>query len=540
MNILLRILFLGTALAFSGPSLSAGTRPVSGEALSDDQTYTYRVDNSIGTLDPHHIEGDAVRRVLVDLFEGLTNTDQTGEPIPGAAESWTVSKDKLTYTFKIRDTVWSNGDPVTAGDFVFAWRRLADPATASEYSWYIELMGVKNAAKVVSGEMAPDALGVTALDDKTLVVKIDAPRPYFPIMVAYEATFPINKGLAEIHGDDWAQFGNLTGNGAYVLAQHILGDRLVSKRNPLYWNNGATIIEKVTALVIPDDNVALTRFLVSDIDQTSVPSGQYPVLKDKFPKITYSAPRSCTMMLILNMEEKGHEALKDVRVRQALSYAIDRNIIVNNILRAGEFPAYNLIHNKTNGYVVPEIEYANWTQSERLAMAQELLTEAGYGKGGKPLKLKLSYNTSPENKRLVIAISQMWRAALGIKTTLDKAEWPDHLDKKRNGDFDVLRYGWCADYNEPSAYLDILTSSYGDKNGGYISHEYDGLAKAAKHSSNPSQEYHQMEQLLARDIPIIPVYHYSHPIMIKPDMKGYPFDDIMARAYSRRMYRSEN
>lgn len=537
MKFTIKAALLCSAFAVAGPAMAAGTHPVTGEALADNQTYTYRMLDDVKSFDPQintDVEGS---HILRDLFEGLVNSDPQGNSVPGAAESWEVSEDGLTYTFKLRDAKWSNGDPVTAGDFVYAWRRLADPATASEYAWYMELMGVENATKIVAGEAEVDTLGVTAIDDKTLEVKIDAPRPYFPGMLTHASTFPVNQKVIEEHGNDWTKPGNLVGNGAYVLTDYVPGVKVVRERNPMYWDNDNTILETVTALVINDENIALTRYDAGEVDKTEVPAGQYPALKEKLPDETYSTPRSCSYIYMFNLGENGPEALKDVRVRKAMSYALNRDVIVDSILKGGQYPSYNWTHQKTAGFEMPNIEYATWTQEEREAKAKELLAEAGYGEGGKPLELTLNYNTSEAHKKIAIAASQMWKQTLGANITLANFEWKVHLDKLRNGDFGMARYAWCGDYNEPSTYTDLFTSTSGHNNGKFSNEKYDELAKAAKTSENPAEEYKQMEQILADEMPIVPVYQYTNVIMVKPDLKGYPFEDLMNNIYSRRMYK---
>ncbi|MDE9451224.1 peptide ABC transporter substrate-binding protein [Aliiroseovarius sp. Z3] len=537
MNISIKAALLCSAFAVASPAFAAGMHPVTGEALADNQTYTYRMLDDVKSFDPQintDVEGS---HILRDLFEGLVNSDPQGNSVPGAAESWEVSEDGLTYTFKLRDAKWSNGDPVTAGDFVYAWRRLADPATASEYAWYMELMGVENATKIVAGEMAPDTLGATAIDDKTLEVKIDAPRPYFPGMLTHASTFPVNQKVLEAHGNDWTKPGNLVGNGAYVLTDYVSGVKVTRERNPMYWDNDNTILETVVALVINDENIALTRYDAGEVDKTEVPAGQYPALKEKLPDETYSTPRSCSYIYMFNLGENGPEALKDVRVRKAMSYALNRDVIVDNILKGGQYPSYNWTHQKTAGFEMPAIDYATWSQDERVAKAKELLAEAGYGEGGKPLELTLNYNTSEAHKKIAIAASQMWKQNLGVNVTLANFEWKVHLDKLRSGDFGMARYAWCGDYNEPSTYTDLFTTTSGHNNGKYTNPKYDELAKAAKTSDNPAEEYKQMEQLLADDMPIVPVYQYTNVIMVKPDLKGFPFEDLMNNIYSRTMYK---
>ena len=353
--------------------------PGDDETLAEKQVFTYRLLDDIKSFDPQintDIEGSEVLR---DLFEGLMNDDATGEPVPGAASAYTLSDDKKTYTFTLRDAKWSNDTPVTANDFVYAWQRLADPATASEYAWYMELMGVTNAAKVTAGDLPPGKLGVKAIDDKTFEVTLERPLPYFPSMTTHASTFPVLQSVVEEHGARWTRPENMVGNGAYVLTEYRSGERVVRERNPLYWDDENTIIEKTVALVINDENQALTRYLAGELDETDMPAGQYPRMKEERPDEANSFPQSCSYAYWFNMDEKGPEALKDVRVRQALAYAIDRDIIVERILQGGEHPSYNFTHHETADFTLPVPDYATWSQQERNEKAAALLEEAGYG-----------------------------------------------------------------------------------------------------------------------------------------------------------------
>lgn len=525
------------ALALTASVSAFAATPQAGETLAENQEYTYRILDDIKSFDPQintDVEGSMVLR---DLFEGLVNANPDGSDAPGVAESWDVSEDGLTYTFNLRkDAKWSNGDPVTAHDFVYAWQRLADPATASEYAWYIELMGLENATAIVAGEAEPSSLGAEATDDYTLVAKIDARRPYFPSMLTHASTFPVNKSVVEKHGDDWTKVGNIVGNGAYVLTDYQSGVQLVRERNPLYWNDAETVLTKVTALVINDENIALTRYDAGEIDKTEIPAGQYPAQEEKRPNEAHSFPRSCSYTLQFNLGESGPDYLKDVRVRQALAYAIDRDIIVDKVLKGGQFPSYNWTHQKTAGFVMPEIEYAQWTQAERNAKAKELLAEAGYGDDN-PLNVTINYNTSESHKKIMIAVSQMWKQNLGIESTLNNFEWKVHLDKLRSGDFDMARYAWCGDYNEPSTYTDLFYSTSGHNNAKYNSPEYDKLSDASKTAADPTEYYTKMEGLLAVDMPMMPIYQYTGVILVKENLKGWPFNDLMQNVYSREMYR---
>lgn len=530
-------LLLSTALSLGLALPAVAATVAEGDKLAENQNYTYWLLDAIKSMDPQintDVEGSGVLR---SLFEGLYNEDQKGALVPGVATSFELSEDKTVYTFRLRDNAkWSNGDPVTANDFVYSWRRLADPKTASEYAWYMELMQVKNSAAVIAGEVPPDQLGVKAVDDLTLEVTIEAPLPYFPKMLTHASTFPVNQKALEANGDKWTAAGKLVGNGAYVLKEHILGEKVVMEPNPNYWDSANTVIQKITALTINDVNAALTRYLAGELDRVDIPAGQYPTLKEQYPDQATSVPQSCSYIYMFNMDEaKGPAALKDVRVRKALSYAIDRDIVVDKILQGGQAPSYNWTHAATEGFQLPEIDYAKWTQEERTAKAKELLAEAGFGPDN-PLKLTLNYNTSEDHKKIAIAVQQFWKG-VGVDLTLNNMEWKVHTDKMQNQDFEVARYAWCGDYNEASTYLDLFTSYSGHNNGKFFSEEYDKLMKDSKTAADPNPLYTQAEQILADQMPMAPIYQYTKVEMIKPDMRGMGQENLMQNWYVKDMYR---
>ncbi len=524
------------SVVFSAGSAFAANVP-EGTKLADNQDYTYWLLDAIKSMDPQintDVEGSGVLR---SLFEGLFDEDQTGDLVPGVALDYDLSDDKTVYTFHLRpEAKWSDGKPVTAADFVYAWKRLADPATASEYAWYMELMQVKNAGAIIAGDAPVDDLGVKALDDNTLEVTIEAPLPYFPQMLTHASTFPVRQDVIEEFGDKWTDPEHLVGNGAYVLTEHVLGEKVVMDPSPTYWDAANVVLQHVTALTINDNNVALTRYLAGELDRVAIPTGQYPRLAAEYPDQAISVPQSCSYIYMFNLdEEKGPEALKDVRVRKALSYAIDRDTIVDKILQGGQAPSYNWTHAATAGFELPEIDYASWTQEERMAKAKELLAEAGYGTDH-PLDINIQYNTSEGHKKIAIAVQQFWKA-LGVNATLTNYEWKVHTDRMQNQDFEVARYAWCGDYNEASTYLDLFTSYSGHNNGKFFSDEYDALMKESKTAANANPMYTAAEQILADQMPFAPIYQYTKVEMIKPDMRGMSLDNLMQNWYLKDMYR---
>lgn len=513
------------------------THPVTGETLATDQTFTYRVGDESPSIDPGLVEDVDGSDVVRDLFEGLYNQDAAGNLVPGVALRHEVSDDGLVYTFTLRDNAkWSNGDPVTAGDFVYAWQRAASPELASPYSWYIDLMSIENGGDVIAGDMDPSKLGVTAIDDTTLEVRLSQPLPYFPQMVTHSTTFPVPRATVEAYGSDWVLPENMVSNGAYVLTEFVPQEKLVRSRNPMYWDNENTILETVTKLVISDENVALTRYLAGELDRTDVPAGQFPRLSAQYPEQAVSVPQACSYYYMFNLRDGAPEELQDPNVRKALSLAVDRDIIVENVLAGGQKPAYTFTHWATAGFETPNIPMASMTQAERNALAQELLTEAGYGSDN-PLSIDLIYNTNEAHKSVAIAISQMWKQTLGVETTLANQEWQTFLEARSNGDFDVARGGWCADYNEASTFLDLMQSGSGYNDSKYNNAEVDALLAEARTANNPQANYDRVEEFIAQDTPIIPIYHYAAVDMLAENLEGWPYENFQQSWYSKDLYK---
>ena len=508
-----------------------------GTQLAEDQTYTYRVLDEFASLDPQLNEGVAGSVVINDLFEGLYNQAPDGSDVPGVALRHDVSEDNMTYTFHLRkDAKWSDGNPVTAHDFVYAWKRAVDPALASPYAWDMELMSVENGAAIIAGEKGVDELGVSAADDHTFVVRLSQPLPYFAKMVSHATTFPTPKWAIEAHGDQWTRPGNMISNGAYTLTEHVLKERSTRERNPMYWDNDNTVIDKVVALVIGDDAQALTRYRAGELDKTDIPAGQYPTLKAELPAEAFALPRLCNYYFTFNLDS-GPEAFQDVRVRKALALSIDRNVIVDQVLQGGQFPAYNFTPSATADFDAPDIDYAGMSQADRDAEAVRLMAEAGYGKGGEPLAFNYLYNTSEAHQQVAIVATQMWKQKLGIDVTLENQEWKVFLENRGNQNFEMARGAWCGDYNEASTFLDLMVSSSGYNDGKFNNARVDELMASAKSSQNAQPLYTEVEQILSAEMPIIPIYHYSTNMMLKDEIKGWPIDNVQQTLYSKYLYK---
>ena len=528
---------LSTTVAFTAEAAVVAA----GDSLAENQVFTYRVLDEFSSFDPQVVEDVNGAEVVRDLFEGLYNQDADGNNVPGVALSHDVSDDNMTYTFKLRDNAkWSDGKPVTAYDFVYAWQRAVDPELASPYAWYIELMSIQNGAEIIAGEQPIENLGVEAVDDHTFKVQLSAPLPYFDKMVSHATTFPAPRWAIETHGSEWTRPGNMVSNGAYVLTEHVPKERSTRARNAMYWDNDATVLDEVVTLVIGDDVQGLTRWKAGEVDKTDIPAGQYPTLKEEFGTEAYALPRLCNYYFTFNMSEGGPEAFKDVRVRQALALALDRNVITDQVLQGGQFPAYNFTPAATAGFDTPDSDLANMSQADRDARAVELMAEAGYGKGGQTLAFEYLYNTSEAHEQVAIVASQMWKQKLGVEATLANQEWKVFLENRGAQNFEMARGAWCGDYNEASTFLDLLTTPSGYNDGKFSNARVDELMANAKSSQDANPLYTEVEGILAQEMPVVPVYHYSTNIMLSDSVKGWPINNVEQNWYSKDLYKTAN
>lgn len=538
-----RTIFAASAacLLLGTTALTAAT-PMAGETLAENQTFSYRLLDDIPTLDPQLIEDVSGSHVARQLFEGLVNQDADGNNIPGVATEWS-SPDNKVWTFKLReDAKWNNGDPVTAQDFVYAWQRAADPATASPYSWYVEITQIENAGAIISGDAEPSSLGAVAVDDHTLQVTLDQPLPYFPAMMSHATMFPAHQATIEALGDDWTKPGNLVGNGAYNLTARTLGEGFTMEANDTYWDAENTIIQTINGVIVNDEDQALTRWEAGEYDMNEpVPAGQFPALRETYPSEAHSVPRLCSYYYAINVSDSGPEALKDERVREALSYAIDRDVIVDQVLKGGQSAAYSFTHVATAGFEAPEIEYGTWSQAERDAKAKELLDEAkADGVNVDELQFDILYNTSESHKQIATIVSQMWKQKLGVEAGLTNLEWKTYLDTRSQQGFDVARAGWCADYNEASTFLDLMTTTHGSNDGKYSNAKVDELMAQSKTADNPQPLYTEVEEILADEMGLIPIYHYANTFMLDDTIKGFPMNNAENNWYVKDMYRVAN
>ena len=491
------------------------------------------------TLDPGKMEGVPEFALALDLFEGLITQDANGKIIGGVAEKWESSDDSKLWTFTLRKNArWSDGTPVTAGDFEYAFKRMVDPRTASPYSWYLGIAcKILNATAIVEGKKAPAELGVTALNDYSLQIRLESPLAFLIAVLNNGALSPVPRKQVEKFGERWTEPANLISNGPFKLSERIVNERIVMVRNPMYWNNARTVIEKATFLPLNNQSAVYQRYRADAIDLTEnggVPSEQLAQIRKEIPDELAIWPWVGTYFYAFNLRQKPFD---DPRVRRALSLAINRDVIARQILGTGEQAAYSFTPGATEGYKPVTNDWEKLSQTQRDAEAKKLLAEAGYGPE-KPLKVPLLYNSNEQHKKNALAVASMWKRVGNVEVELVNKEWKTFLDSLNRGEFSVARRGWTATYNEPSVMLDIFHSKHGVNDGKYSNPKYDEIIERAKATVDVGDRiklYQESERIIAQDVPVAVIYHYSNRRLIKPWVRGYGLNPL-GRIQARDLY----
>ena len=488
------------------------------------------------SLDPHKSEGVPSANIQRDLYEGLISEAANGVLVPGVAEKWTISQDGKHYEFHLRKNAkWSNGDPVTAQDFVFSWRRIVDPKTGSYYAQ--TLAPVLNAEDIIQAKKPVSELGIRAINPHLLEVKLKGPTPYFLGLLTHSSTYPVHPLGVKKHGDQFARVGNLIGNGAFVLKEWAVQSHILLERNPMYWDNKNTKLNQVYYYPIEDQSSELKRYRAGEIDiSESVPVTQMDWLRKNLKDDLHIATYLGIYYLGFNLTREPFKDNK--KLRQALTMVIDRKILVEKILKTGETPAYSWVPPNVANYQKVEYEWKNWPMQKRIAEAKQLLKESGYGPE-KPLTVEIRYNTSQNHKKVAIVVASMWKKRLGVKTRLHNEEWKVFLaNRKAKKVTQVFRAGWIADYNDAFSFAELMHSQHGVNDSGYNNPEYDALlARSAKEAdvSERRKLLQKAESILLDDYPVIPIYYYMSKHLVKPYVAGY-VDNVMDHHYSKHLH----
>ena len=483
------------------------------------------------SLDPQKARLVEAQTILRDVFECLTSVAHDGGVAAGAATAWTASPDGRTYTFRLRPAArWSNGDPLVAADFVAGLRRLVDPATASSYAQVIE--AITNARDIVGGRKPPSALGISAPDDLTVVVSLEAPTPYLPALLSHPSTAPVHRPTLAKYADAAARPGVMVSNGAFVLAQWVPGSHVIVTRNRHYWNDRATRVDEVRFLSIPDENTELTRYRAGELDVTSVvPRDELEWIRANIGSELHISPQLTTYAYGFNLDRP---LFRDVGVRRALSMVIDRELIAREVLRAGEQAAYGWVAEGIHDYSPQSFDYRPLAMGERIARARRLYAEAGYSPQH-PLAFELRYNSTEVNDRLAVAIASMWKEALGVEARLTAEEYKSLLADIDRRDVDLFVASWSADYNDAYSFAEYLKSDFGVNLPHYRSVAYDELLAAASASTDVARRralLEQAERVALADHPLIPIYFYVNKHLVKPRVAGW-YDNPLNVIYSK-------
>jgi len=475
--------------------------------------------SEIKSLDPHYIDTTYEANVLGEILMGLVTDGPAGEPIPGAATSWEVSPDGKTWTFHIRDHLWSDGVPVTSHDFVFAFRRLLEPTRAAPYAYNIWVF--KNAHAVNAGKLPGTALGVEAPDDKTLIIHLEHAAPYLPELLMHQTAYPLPRHVLAVKGDAWSRPENFVGNAAYLPKKWVPNDRLVLVKNPRFYDAKNVKIEIANFFPTQDSQAALKQMRAGELDtQTPLPATEIIWLRKHMPHTLQMADYLGVSYLTFNQTRK---AFNDPRLREALSLAFDREAINNDVLRFGEKSAYAFVPPGTANYPgTARLKFANMPQAARIERARKLMAEMGYG----PAKhFRTTYETTqdPDNVRVAAALQQMWRK-IYVDVEIVKIDLPIHYKNLQVQQFDIASAAWIADFNDASNFLDLLRSDSGNNYGKYKNAKFDALMNAAQDEPDAVKRGALMaeaEQIALDENALLPWRFRKTQDLVQPYVRGW-------------------
>ena len=487
--------------------------------------------SDVQSLDPHKTSTVEEANILRDLFIGLVAQDQDANLIPGAAESWTVSPDGKVYTFKMRaGATWSDGSPVTAGDFVFSWRRVVNPATGSEYASMA--FPVLNAEEINGGKAKPEDMGVKAIDDATLEVTLKGPTPYFLEMLTHQAMLPVNKANVEKFGDDFVKAGNLVSNGAFTLAENVPNDHIKIVKNSGFYDAANVKLDTVNYVPTEDRAAGIKRFEAGEVDSMNdMPTEQLADLKAKFGDQIHLTPELGTYYYIFKSQKAPWN---DAKLRNAISMVIDREQLAEKVWQNSMIPAYSLVPPGVKGYETRTMDYAEMPQLDREDAAKKVFDAMGISPE-KPMKLELRYNTSENHKNTAVAFQEMLKP-FGFEVSLVNTDGKTHYSYlEQHGDFDVARAGWIADFKDPVTFLNLAHTGDGNNYGEYTNKAYDALMDKAAVEADPAvrmKELSDAEAVMIADLPLLPLLYYGNHNVVSSKLHGFA-DNVMDTHPSR-------
>jgi oligopeptide transport system substrate-binding protein len=521
--------------------------PVKGEKTSKENILIENVGTDMPSLDPQQSGDTSSGRVIADIFEGLVEYDQNSKIVPAGVSKWDVSKDGLTYTFYLRKNAkWSNGEPVTAADYVYSYQRAVTPDTLARY--YADYFNpIINAKAIMAGKKSPSMLGVSAKDKYTLVIKLDKPNPTFLAALTLNVFDPINKKAVDKYGVSWAGSPKtIISNGPYILTQWVHNGYAEAIKNPYYWDKANTHIAKVRYLMIQDTSSDLQNYSAGDtgITYSALPANSTQWYKQKFPEQYHSYPVLNQTYYVFNMRKPK---FKDIRVRKALSMVIDRKGLTEGVLKQGQKPSYLVVpENIANGIYkntwkdIPGYQWVKQPLPERIKEAQKLLKAAGYDKEN-PLKLTINFNTSDSNRNIALVIQAIWNQVFddAVVATVFNEDWKVYLDSLQKGNFDIARMAWVADFNEPNTYTSMYTCGNGNNYGGYCNKAADKLYYQSI-QINSLKNFHQLQkQVIIKqtgDYVVIPLFTAPYNRLVQTYIKGFkPKHNVMGKHTTKEL-----
>lgn len=474
------------------------------------------------TLDPGKANLVDEASIIGDLIEGLTTDAPDATPMPGVAARWETSPDGLVWTFHLREARWSDGRPVTADDFVYGLRRTLDPKTASIYAYLLYV--IKGGQALNEGKGAPETLGATAVDARTLQLTLEHPAPYLPELLKHQSFFPVPKHVVERYGDGWVKPGRFVSNGAFRLTSWRLGDRITVEKNPYYWDARNVCIDRVNYYPTPDVVTAERRIARGELDlNTRFQSNRYERLQKTMPGVPRTGVSLATAYMSFNTRDVA--AFRDIRVRRALSMTVDRDFIAKKLLRAGQQPAYAFVPPITAGYVKngPRVAWADLPFAQRQVEAKRLLAAAGYT-AKRPLKLTITTPNNTDTLLLMEAMQADWRA-IGVEVKLAQYESGVAFSAYRNRDYEIGSMSWYGDFNDPVTFLGLFKSDTGAQNyGDYKNPAYDALLAAADQEPDRTRRADilaRAEKLILDDEATIPIYFVVNRNLVSKRITGW-------------------
>ncbi len=524
---------LWMAVVLTGSThLIAATVPA-GVQLHSSQTLVRNNGAEPETLDPMLASGVPANNVIRDLFEGLTAADNNGKVVPGVAESWKQTEPQ-TWVFKLRkNATWSNGDNVTAEDFVYGMRRLVTPATGSKYAPTYGAF-VLNGKDVIAGKKQPNELGVKAIDAQTLEIKTAFPVSFLPEILSNLQLGAVHKATVEKFGKEWTKPANIVSNGAFKLKDWSVNSKIVLTKSITYWDKANVPLEQVTYLPIESGAADVKLFESGENDWVyEIPPGTYEKYKQQYPKETINNPILGLRYYSLNV---NHPSFKDVRVRKALNMVIDRKILADKVTADGQVPAYSVVIQGVNGAEPSTYDWATWPMDKRVAEAKKLMADAGVAPG---TKMKFAYNTSDYHKKMAIFAASEWKTKLGIELELEAMEFKVLIKKRDDRDFEMARNGWVADYNDASTFLTLVECDSDQNSQGYCNRKAQALIDEGNKTQDQAKRkslLNQATKLIMDEYPIVPLLQYTRPRLVKAYVGGLSKTNALDRYRSKDIY----